>query len=92
MLAEFSLKLAYSTMSQKSFKFVNITFLENALNLDIFTLACPLPTQDSSPSFSHHTLGREKLLIPPGSIFSKICLHQQQKGVEEIQSENMKMT
>ena len=44
-------------------------------------------------------LGRRKLLIPQGSIVWKICLIQQQKGVEKTmicfiktQSENMKMT
>ena len=44
------------------------------------------------------TLGRRKLLIPLGSIFSKICSPQQQRGIEEtiicfikIQSEKMKM-
>ena len=46
-----------------------------------------------------NTLGRKKLLILLGSIFSKICFPHQQKEVEEtiisfikIQSENMKMT
>ena len=58
----------------------------------------PLLTQNSPPSSCYHVLGRRKLLIPPGSILSKICFPQQQKGVEEtmissikIQSENMKM-
>ena len=36
-----------------------------------------------APTSCHHTLGRRKLLIPPGSIFSKICFPQQEKGVEE---------
>ena len=45
-------------------------FLENALNIDIFTHA-PLPTQSLFPNSYHHTLGRRKLLTPPGSIFSK---------------------
>ena len=63
------------------------------------TLLPNLPTQNCLPSSYHHTLGREKLLILPGSIFSEICFPQQQKGVKEIltcfvkiQSENMKMT
>ena len=46
-------------------------------------LTQPLPTQNSPPSSYHHTLGRRKLLIPPGSISSKICFLQQEKGVEE---------
>ena len=52
----------------KIFKFLVLTLLENALNRDIFTQA-PLPTQNSLPSFCHHTLGRGKSLIPPGTIF-----------------------
>ena len=80
----------------KRFKSMEFTILENALILDIFTHAPP--TQNSPPIFYHHTLGRRKLLIPLGSILSKICFPQQQKGVEEtmicfikIQSENMKI-
>ena len=46
-------------------------FLENALNLDIFTHALPslLKTQ---PTFLSCTLGRGKLLIPQGSIILEI--------------------
>ena len=61
-------------------------------------LLMPLPTQNSPPISFHHTLGRRKLLVPSGSMFSKISFPQQQKGVEEtmicfikIQSEKMKM-
>ena len=59
-----------------------------------------LPTQNLSPSFCHHTLGRRKLLIHPISIFSKFCFcfPQRQKEVEEtvicfikIQSKSLKM-
>ena len=42
-----------------------------------------LLTQNLPPGSCHHALGRKKLLIPPGSILSKICFPQQQKGVEE---------
>ena len=59
-------------------------------------LLIPFPTQNSLPSFCHKALGRRKLLIPPGSILSKICFPQHQKRLEEtiicfvkIQSENM---
>ena len=59
----------------------------------------PLPTQNSPLSTCHYGLGRNKLLIPQGSILSKIYFPQQQKVVEEtvicfikIQSENIKMT
>ena len=84
-------------MRGKIFKFVELTFLENALIRCIFTHA--LPHSKNPPSSCLHALGRRKLLIPLGSILSKICFPQQQKGVEEtmicfikIQSENMKMT
>ena len=38
----------------------------------------PLPTQNLPPISCHHVLGRRKLLIPPGSVLSKICFPQQQ--------------
>ena len=81
---------------------MEFTFLENALIRDIFTDASPyskLASLLKTQSSFHQALGRRKLLIPPGSILSKICFLQQQKGVEEtmicfikIQSENMKLT
>ena len=58
------------------FIFMVLTILENALNLGIFTHA-PFPTQNSSPGSYRDTPGRRKLLIPLGSIFSKICFPQQ---------------
>ena len=95
---EFSLKLVYILPGVgKSFKFMVLTFLENALDLSIFTMS--LLTLSSPPSSCQHTIARRKLLIPPGSFFSKICFPQQEKKVEEtmicfvkIQSKNMKMT
>ena len=73
------------------------TFLENALNVGIFSHA---PHHSKlAPSSCHHTLGKGKLLILPGSIISKIFFPQQQKEMEEamicymeIQSKNIKMT
>ena len=53
-----------------------LTILENSLNLGIFTHA-PFPTQNSPPSSYRHIPGRRKLLIPLGSIFSKIYFPQQ---------------
>ena len=64
----------------KIFKFMEFTFLENAFIRGIFTHA--LPTQNSPPTSCHLVLGRKKLVIPPGSILSKMCFPQQQKGVE----------
>ena len=80
-------------MFGKNFKFMKLIFLENAMQMKY------LPTQNSPPSSCNHTLGSMKLYTPPGSILSKICFPQQQKGVEEamicfikIQSENLKVT
>ena len=82
MLVEFSLKLAYIPLGVgKVFSFMVFTFLKNALNLAIFTHVTPhknLPLNSC-----HHNLGRRKLLIAQGSIFSEICFSQQQKEVEE---------
>ena len=81
------------------FKFMEFTILENALIRSIFTHASPPPPLPSLVRSCHNALCIRKLLIPSGRILSKICLAQQQKGVEEsiicfikIQSENMKMT
>ena len=96
MLLEFSLKLYIPPCMGKIFKFMEFTFLENALIRGIFTHA---PPHSKSPPTCHHALSRRKLLIPPGCILSNICFPQWQKGVEEvmicflkIQSENIKMT
>ena len=77
----------------KFLTFMVFKIIGNALNLGVFTHA-PLPSQNSPRSFYHHTLGRGKLLILPGSIFSKICFPQRQKVMEKtmIQSENIKMS
>ena len=61
--------------------------MENALIQGICTHVSPhsTPSPPTPPPSSSclHTLGRRKLLIPPGSILSKICFPQQQKEVEE---------
>ena len=79
------------------FKFMEITFLENALIRGSFTYA-PSHSKLAPKFLSSRPTQKEILLIPPGSIHSKICFPQQQKGVEEtmiclikIQSENMKL-
>ena len=72
-------------------------FLENVMNLGIFTHA-PLLTQNLHRSSYHHILGRGKLLIPPGCIFSKNFPPIVERGggnydfFIKIQSKNMKMT
>ena len=74
MLAEFSLEHAYSTMCGKNQIYA-------ALNLGIFSHA---PSAHNLPPSSYRpTLGREKLFIYPGSIFSKICFLQQRKVIEK---------
>ena len=67
----------------KSFKFVVFTSLENAcIESRDFYSSFLLPHSKPVPQSSYHpTLGRRKLRIPPGSIFSKICF--QEKEVEE---------
>ena len=42
----------------------------------------PFPIKTHPRSSCHQALGRKKLLIFPGSILSKICFPQQQKGVD----------
>ena len=65
----------------KSFKLIELIFLENALIRGISTHAPP--HSRLTPISCHHALGRRKLLIPPGSILPKIYFPQQQKGVEK---------
>ena len=98
MLVEFSLKLVYSTRYVKNFQIYGAHIHRKCIESRYFYLF-PLPFQNSPQSPYHHNLGRGKLLIPPGSIFSKIYFPQQLKGVEEsmicfinIHSENMEMT
>ena len=70
MLIEFSLKLVYILPGVgRIFKFMVLTFLENALDLGIFTMS--LLTLSSPPSSCQHTIARRKLLIPhpPGQLF-----------------------
>ena len=66
----------------KVFKFMEFTFLENAL-IEAF-LFMPHPTQNLSPRSCHHAIGRRKLLIPPASILSKIYFPQQHHGWRKL--------
>ena len=97
MFIQFALKLLYSTLCRKIFQIYGVQIPRKCINSRHF-YSC-LPHSKLVPSSYHHALSRWKLLISQGSILSKICLPQQQKGVEEtiicfinIQSENMKMT
>ena len=67
---------------RKISKFMEFTFLENALIRGIFTHVPP-HSKISPPSTCHHALGRTKLLITPNRILLKIYFPQQQKGVAE---------
>ena len=66
---------------RKIVKFMVFIFLENALILGIFAHAPHHSKLDPSPC---HHIGRGKVLIPPGSIFSKICFHNSRKTWRKI--------
>ena len=78
------------------FKFMEFTFLENALIRGIFNVS---PLSKLAPKFLSSHPRQKEITHSPGRVLSKICFPQQQKGFEEtmicfikIQSENMKMT
>ena len=84
-LVEFSLNLFCSVMCGKNLQIYGLHIRRKCIESRHFYSCPPRPplhTQNSSPSSYHHTLGREKLLIPPGSIFLKICFPQRQEEVE----------
>ena len=99
MLVEFPLKSLYSTIYRKNFKIYGVHIPRKCIGsrylyLCLSPLKIPFP-----PNSCHHGLSRRKLLIPPGSILSKICFPNSRKGGTKliicfiiIQSENMKMT
>ena len=61
---------------EKVFVFTEFAFLENFYS-------CLSPLKTCRQVFIHHALGKRKLLIPPGSILSKISFPQQQKGMDK---------
>ena len=83
----------------KMFKVMVFIFLENPLNIGIFTYAS-LFTQNLPPSCYHHSLDRGKLLTPPpGSIFfENLFPSTEERGGRNYdlhyqnQSETVKMT
>ena len=96
MLLELFVKLIYSILRGKC---MVLTFLENTLNLGIFShTTTPSPTLNYPSSSYHHTLSRNKLIMPLGSIFLKYFTQTQAEADEtmvcfiRIKSENMKMT
>ena len=74
MLVQFSLKLLHSTMWEKVSNLWST--LSYKMNWFKAFLLIPFAIQNLSPSFRHQFLGRKKLLIPPGSILSKISFPQ----------------
>ena len=92
----FSQTYIFHHVRDKIFKFMVVAFLESALHRGI--LLMPLPIQNSPRSSCHRTLGRRKLLISPGNIFSKSVSPNSRMTEEtliyfaKIPSENMKMT
>ena len=100
MLVEFSLKLVYiPPCVENFFKFMVFTFLENALNLGIFTHVSP--HSKLAPKFLLSHPRQKEITHSQGSIFPKICFPNSRRGGgnydllyqnTKIQSENMKMT
>ena len=93
---EFCLKVLYSIIGRKNFWIYGSHIPRKCIDLRHFW---SFPTQNLPSNFCHQILGRRKLLVTPGSILSKMCFSQRQKGVEKtmicfikIHSENMKMT
>ena len=81
---------------KKISKFMVLTFLENALNLDIFTHV-PLPHSTISPKFlSSHPMQSDSSQFHKQHFFENLFSPTAEKGEENyfirIQSENMKMT
>ena len=83
---------------RKIVKFMEFTFLENALSRDVFTHG-PSQSKLALKFLSSGPIGRRELLISRGSALSKICFRHKQKEVEKIticftkiQSGKIKMT
>ena len=81
MVVESSLKLVYSTIGEENFKIYCVHIPRKCTECRHF-YSCTQHSE-TAPSSCHPKLGRGKLPIPSGSILSKICFIQQQKGVEE---------
>ena len=82
MIIEFSFKLVYATMVERNFQIYGVNIPRKCIE-SAFLLTPPPPplqplhTQNSHPASYHHPpSGRGKLLIPPGSVFSKTCFTQ----------------
>ena len=94
---QISVKLLYSTMCEKCVQFYGVHIRGKCIDSrHLYSCFSPLKTR---PQVLVSRFRQKGLLIPPGSILSKICFPQQQKEVEETmfclmknQSENIKMT
>ena len=92
-------KLCIPPLLEKISKFTVFAFLENALNLGIFTNASPLSNQNSPLVFIITPHTEQNYSFLQAAFFRKSVSPNSRKGVEEtmicfnkIQSENMKMT
>ena len=74
MIVEISVTLLCTSMYGKNFQTYGVNIPRKYIDSRHFY---------SCPCSCHHALGRRKLLIPLGSILSKICFPKQEKGVEE---------
>ena len=78
-LVQFSLKLVYYNLCGKIFKFMVFKFLENALNLDIFTYALLLPVKIPTKVLITTFWAQENYSFPLAAFLRNICLPQQLK-------------
>ena len=77
MLAEFFLKFVDSSMCGKNFQIYGVDIYRKCIESRQFYSFISSPLKALPPSSYHHNLGRGKLLIPLGSIFSEICFPQE---------------
>ena len=67
-------------MCRKIFQFYGVYIPIKYIESKHFHSCGPLPTQNLPPGSCHHTLCREKLLIPPVSIFRKSVSSKTERG------------
>ena len=95
---QFFLKCLFSTMCAKNFQIYGGHIPEKCIDSRRF-YSCPPHSKLSPKILSSCPIGRRKLLLPKGSVLSKICFSHKQKRVEKISicfikipSENTKIT
>ena len=88
MLVKFSLKLAYATMCGKKSQIYGVHIPRKCIESKCFYSYPPLSTQNSPPNAYHHTLGREKFLIPNAIFFRKSVSLNIRKRYNELETMN----